>query len=87
MMLNSRRLAFQIADDILDVTASTDALGKTAGKDADADKATYPKLMGLDGARAEAARLYEEALESIAPFGESAKPLMAIAKFIVERET
>jgi len=84
---NDIGLAFQVADDILDVTASTEALGKTAGKDLDADKSTYPKLLGLDGARAEAARLYEEALASIAPYGDNAVPLKAIAKFIVERES
>lgn len=84
---NDIGLAFQVADDILDVTASTEALGKTAGKDIDADKTTYPKLLGLDGARAEAARLYEEALQSIAPYGDAATPLMAIAKYIVERES
>ncbi|KAJ8602200.1 hypothetical protein CTAYLR_003609 [Chrysophaeum taylorii] len=80
-------LAFQIADDILDVTKSTEDLGKTAGKDVDADKTTYVKLMGLDGAREEADRLYQEALSSLEPFGDRADPLIAIAKFIVERES
>jgi len=82
---NDIGLAFQVADDILDVTATSEALGKTAGKDLDSDKTTYPKLMGLDGARAEAERLYQEALDSLAPYGERAVPLIAIAKYIVER--
>ena len=80
-------LAFQVADDILDVTATSEALGKTAGKDLDADKTTYPKLMGLDGARAEAERLYQEAIDSVVPYGEAAIPLIAIAKYIVERKS
>ena len=61
--------------------------GKTAGKDLDADKTTYPKLMGLDGARAEAERLYQEAIDSVVPYGEAAIPLIAIAKYIVERKS
>lgn len=79
-------LAFQVADDILDVTASTEDLGKTAGKDEDTDKTTYPKLMGLDGARAEARRLTDEALAALEPFGEKADPLRAIAEYIVDRK-
>ncbi|KAH8072750.1 hypothetical protein JL721_3396 [Aureococcus anophagefferens] len=75
-----------VADDILDVTATSEMLGKTAGKDEDTDKTTYPKLMGLDGARAEADRLYSEAIDSLAPYGEKAVPLIAIAKYIVERQ-
>ena len=69
------------------VTATSEALGKTAGKDLDADKTTYPKLMGLDGARAEAERLYQEAIDSVVPYGEAAIPLIAIAKYIVERKS
>mmetsp|Transcript_29143 Transcript_29143/g.32238 ORF Transcript_29143/g.32238 Transcript_29143/m.32238 type:complete len:140 (+) Transcript_29143:865-1284(+) len=79
-------LAFQVADDILDVTASTEDLGKTAGKDEDTDKTTYPKLLGLDGAKAEAKRLIEEAKSSLEPFGERAVPLMAIADYIIDRK-
>mmetsp|Transcript_38677 Transcript_38677/g.121158 ORF Transcript_38677/g.121158 Transcript_38677/m.121158 type:complete len:335 (-) Transcript_38677:389-1393(-) len=79
-------LAFQVADDILDVTASTEELGKTAGKDEDTDKTTYPKLMGLDGARAEARRLLDLALESLSGYGPEADPLRAIATYIVERK-
>lgn len=84
---NDIGLAFQVADDILDVTQSTEALGKTAGKDIDADKTTYPKLLGLDGARDTMDRLYQEARNSLAPFGDRATPLLAIAKYIVERES
>ncbi|KAH8046597.1 hypothetical protein JL721_12358 [Aureococcus anophagefferens] len=65
---NDIGIAFQVADDILDVTATSEMLGKTAGKDEDTDKTTYPKLMGLDGARAEADRLYSEAIDA-APYG------------------
>lgn len=79
-------LAFQVADDILDVTASTEDLGKTAGKDEDTDKATYPRLLGLDGARAEAQRLVDEAKASLEPFGEKAAPLLAIADYIIARK-
>ena len=79
-------LAFQVADDILDVTGSTEELGKTAAKDLDADKTTYPKLLGLDGARAEAQRLVQEAKESMEPFGDRATPLLALADYIINRK-
>ena len=65
----------------------SEALGKTAGKDEETDKTTYPKLMGLDGARAEAERLYQEAIDSVVPYGDAAVPLIAIAKYIVERNS
>eukprot|EP00536_Pseudo-nitzschia_multiseries_P000092 jgi/Psemu1/62475/estExt_Genemark1.C_20243 len=79
-------LAFQVADDILDVTGSTEELGKTAAKDLDADKTTYPKLLGLDGARAEAQRLTDEAKKALEPFGERAVPLLALADYIIDRK-
>jgi len=79
-------LAFQVADDILDVTASTEDLGKTAAKDLAADKTTYVKLMGLDGAKEEARRLTDEAKEALAPFGDRAAPLLGIADYIIERK-
>ena len=79
-------LAFQVADDILDVTQSTEELGKTAGKDDAVDKTTYVKLLGLDGAKAEAKRLAEEAKDTLAPFGERATPLLALADYIVNRK-
>merc|ERR1711871_1348543 len=79
-------LAFQIADDILDVTASSEELGKTAGKDEDANKTTYVKLLGIEGSRAEAAKMVAEAKEAVAPYGEKAAPLLAIADYIVNRK-
>lgn len=79
-------LAFQVADDILDVTASTEDLGKTAAKDLVADKTTYVKLLGLDGAKAEAKRLVDEAKDALAPFGDRAAPLIGIADYIIERK-
>ena len=79
-------LAFQVADDILDVTQSTEELGKTAAKDLVADKTTYVKLLGLDGARAEAERLVAEAKEALEPFGERAVPLLALADYIIDRK-
>lgn len=75
-----------MADDILDVTASTEALGKTAGKDVDTGKTTYPKLLGLDGSREEARRLVREAKSALSIFGDRAEPLLAIADYIVERD-
>ena len=78
-------LAFQVADDILDVTQTTEELGKTAGKDEDTDKTTYPKLLGLDGARQEAERLVAEAKKALEPFGDRATALLALADFIINR--
>ena len=66
-------VAFQVADDILDVTATTEQLGKTAGKDLDADKTTYPAA-DADGAREEARRLYKEAIDSPAPLATARRP-------------
>ena len=79
-------LAFQVADDILDVTASSEDLGKTAGKDEATDKTTYPKLLGLEESKAYARQLIDEAKESLAPFGDRAAPLLAIADYIVDRK-
>jgi len=79
-------LAFQVADDILDCTASSEDLGKTAGKDEATDKTTYVKLMGLEGSKKYARELIDEAKECLAPFGERAAPLLAIADYIVERK-
>ena len=79
-------LAFQVADDILDVTQSTEELGKTAGKDENTDKTTYPKLLGLEGARAEAERLIQEAKKSLEPYGDKAVTLLALADFIIDRK-
>jgi len=78
-------LAFQIADDILDVEGDTAALGKTAGADAHLHKATYPALLGLEEAKRLARSEMDQALERLTPFGDAAEPLRAIARYIVER--
>lgn len=80
-------LAFQIADDILDVTGDAAVTGKRTGKDADAGKATFVSLLGLDGARAEAARLAARAQSVLAPYGAQAHNLRELARFVIERET
>jgi farnesyl diphosphate synthase/geranylgeranyl diphosphate synthase type II len=79
-------LAFQVVDDILDVEGDTATLGKTGGKDGKANKPTYVKLMGLEGAKAEAQRLLADALRTLDNFGESATALRDLAKYIVERD-
>lgn len=79
-------LAFQIIDDILDITATQEELGKTAGKDLQAQKATYPSLWGLEESRKQAQQLVDEAIASLASFGEGAEPLRAIASYIVNRK-
>lgn len=78
-------LAFQIIDDILDITATQEELGKTAGKDLQAQKATYPSLWGLEVSKAKAQGLIEEAIAQLEPFGESSQPLIALAHFITAR--
>nr|WP_314227847.1 farnesyl diphosphate synthase [uncultured Kingella sp.] len=78
-------LAFQVIDDVLDCEADTATLGKTAGKDADADKPTYVKLLGLDAAREYAAQLINEAVAALAPFGERATRLRELAEFTIGR--
>jgi len=78
-------LAFQIADDILDIEGGAE-LGKDIGSDIEKGKATYPALMGIDGAKQEAANVLEEALTSLHDFGDKAEPLRQIARFIVDRK-
>lgn len=78
-------LAFQIVDDVLDITATQEELGKTAGKDLQAQKATYPSLWGIEGSRQQAKQLIQEAKAELAAFGDKALPLMAIADFITAR--
>ena len=79
-------LAFQIIDDILDITASSDVLGKTAGKDLIADKTTYPKLLGLEASRERADALVAEAKQALEPWADRAMPLFALADFITSRD-
>ncbi len=78
-------LVFQIVDDILDVTSSSEELGKTAGKDAKVEKATYPALYGLDASRTKALELVESALQDIEELGEKAQNLRNLARFIIQR--
>jgi len=78
-------LAFQIADDVLDATATAAQLGKTPGKDAAQGKLTYVAVYGLDRARSEARRRLDEALAALAPLGSRGEPLAALARFVVER--
>ena len=78
-------LAFQIQDDILDVEASTEQLGKSVGKDATQAKATYPALLRLDGAKALLAELAERMPRHLARFGEPADALKSLAEFAVSR--
>ena len=78
-------LAFQVVDDVLDATADSQTLGKTAGKDAADDKPTYVTLMGLEYAQNQAKELQSLALDSLAPFGPKADALRALARLVVER--
>ncbi len=80
-------LAFQIADDVLDVTATTDELGKTAGRDAALKKSTYPALMGLAEARARADKLCEHACSALREAGIQSPQLEALARFVVDRRS
>jgi geranylgeranyl diphosphate synthase, type II len=78
-------LAFQIADDVLDVTQDSARLGKTAGKDLASEKATWPAVFGIEKSRQDAAELIAAAFQELAPYGEHADRLKAVAKFLVER--
>ncbi len=79
-------LAFQVVDDILDVTSDTATLGKTAGKDAAGNKPTYVSIMGLDGSRALLQTLRDQAHAALLPLGPSAAHLASIADYIVGRD-
>ncbi|MGN6666242.1 MAG: polyprenyl synthetase family protein, partial [Trinickia sp.] len=78
-------LAFQVVDDILDVTTDSATLGKTAGKDAMAGKPTYVSIIGLEASRALAAQLRRDAHDALAPFGERARRLAELADLVVNR--
>ncbi|MBI1759967.1 MAG: polyprenyl synthetase family protein [Acidobacteria bacterium] len=80
-------LAFQIADDVLDATSTSEELGKTAGKDAAVKKATYTSLYGIEGAKQRAQTLYQEALAALQSIDRQTPVLAALAQFIVERKS
>jgi len=80
-------LAFQIVDDVLDVTQDSAQLGKTAGKDLASDKATWPAVFGLEQSLKDAERLIAEAFAALEPFGSNADGLKAVARFLVERKS
>jgi len=79
-------LAFQVIDDILDVTQTTEKLGKSAGKDVTSEKSTYPALIGLEASRDEAYRLTGEALGALSGFGEAGAALRALGMYLLERD-
>ncbi len=82
---NNFGLAFQIIDDILDMTQTSAELGKTAGKDLTAVKATWPAVYGIDRSRTDAATLIADAFAALEPFGEAGEPLKSLARFCVDR--
>ena len=79
-------LAFQIVDDVLDETSDSAVLGKTAGKDRQQSKATFPALLGIEGALSEARSAVDEAVENISGAGIDAAPFRAIGDFILSRD-
>jgi geranylgeranyl diphosphate synthase type II len=78
-------LAFQIVDDVLDMTEDSAHLGKTAGKDLATEKATWPAVFGIEQSRRDADRLIEEAFAELAPYGSRADGLKSVARYLVER--
>ncbi len=79
-------LAFQIVDDVLDMTQSSEELGKTAGKDTASIKATWPAVFGIERSLRDAEELIADAFEALAPFGHAAHPLKSLATYLVERK-
>ena len=80
-------LAFQIVDDILDITQTSEQLGKTAGKDIASEKATYPAVFGLEASRKKAAALLASASKAVEKLGSRADTLRGLARFLIERKT
>ena len=80
-------LAFQVQDDILDIIADTNQLGKTAGKDQQVEKSTYPALMGLENAQAYAQQLHDQAFEALEHFEGQAQDLLNISEFLLHRQS
>lgn len=79
-------LAFQIIDDVLDMTQTSAQLGKTAGKDTASDKATWPAVFGIERSRRDAATLIADAFSALDPLGNSADPLKALANYLADRQ-
>jgi geranylgeranyl pyrophosphate synthase len=79
-------LAFQVHDDILDIEGSTEKLGKPQGSDIHGEKATYPALLGLDGAKLEAKRLIAEGLQALQPLPYNTETLQSFARLVIERD-
>lgn len=79
-------LSFQVKDDILDIEGETQTLGKHKGSDQQLNKSTYPSLIGLDGARAKAQELHQQALDSLSLFGKEADLLRALSLYVIHRE-
>lgn len=79
-------LAFQIIDDVLDMTVDSAQLGKTAGKDLATEKATWPAVFGIEQSRRDAAQLIEEAFAALEPYGARAEGLKSVARYLVERQ-
>ncbi|WP_058189358.1 polyprenyl synthetase family protein [Terracidiphilus gabretensis] len=79
-------LAFQIVDDVLDITVDSEQLGKTAGKDLAVEKATWPAVYGLEQSQRDAATLIDEAFAALASFGSRAEGLKSVARYLVERQ-
>lgn len=79
-------LAFQIVDDVLDMTMDSAQLGKTAGKDLATEKATWPAVFGIEQSRRDAVQLIEEAFAALEPYGARAEGLKSVARYLVERQ-
>ena len=76
---------FQVVDDLLDITQTSEHLGKTAGKDVDQGKLTYPALIGVDASRKEVDRLRDEAYDALKPLGDNAQSLRDLCEFLATR--